>query len=178
MLFRSGEPRVDAPFDQDYAPDRVLEDGERISGPGWTLTAVATPGHTSNHLCFALEGSGALFTGDHVMQGSTVVINPPDGDMQAYLAALQALLDEDIEWFAPGHGFLVAQPQQVIRGLVAHRLKREAKVAAAMRTMPHGSHDDWVKLAYDDVPPRLWPVAKRSLLAHVERIESLGGFNL
>jgi glyoxylase-like metal-dependent hydrolase (beta-lactamase superfamily II) len=116
-----------------FAPQRELQHAERLvcgdpQGRA-TLRVLHTPGHASNHLCFLLEEEATLFTGDHVMQGSTVVINPPDGDMAAYLGALQALLAEDLEWLAPGHGFLVAEPHAVLRALIAHRLRREALVA-------------------------------------------------
>ena len=108
------------------------------SAPGVTLRVLHTPGHASNHLCYLLEEEKTLFTGDHVMQGSTVVINPPDGDMAAYLRALQALLDEDLDWLAPGHGFLVDQPHAVLRALIAHRLRREARVRDALRAGRRG----------------------------------------
>ena len=95
LVLEDDGPRADASFDATYTPDRVLEDGDQISGPGWTLTAVATPGHTSNHLCFALAEEKALFTGDHVMSWSTSVVSPPDGDMAAYMRSLALLMDRD-----------------------------------------------------------------------------------
>ena len=98
-----------------------------------TLRVIHTPGHASNHLCYLLEEEKTLFTGDHVMQASTVVINPPDGDMAAYIGSLRGLLDVDLEWLAPGHGFLMAEPRRAIEWIVAHRLRREAKVVAALR---------------------------------------------
>src|SRR6185436_2761353 len=121
--------------DAHFAPAEQPRDGDRIVlGEGATLRAVHTPGHASNHLCWLLEEEQVLFTGDHVMQGSTVVINPPDGDMAAYLSSLEKLLAiEGLQWFAPGHGFLMAEPQTEVRRLVQHRLAREAKVAAALR---------------------------------------------
>ncbi len=103
-------PRADAAFDTAYAPDRVLADGERVSGPGWTLEAVATPGHTSNHLCFALAEEKALFTGDHVMGWSTTVVSPPDGDMAAYMASLERLMARDDAVYYPAHGEPVEAP--------------------------------------------------------------------
>jgi glyoxylase-like metal-dependent hydrolase (beta-lactamase superfamily II) len=116
-----------------------------------------------------------LFTGDHVMQGSTVVINPPDGDMAAYLRALEGLLSENLEWLAPGHGFLVAEPHAVLRGLIAHRLKREAKVAAALQRQPApATARALVPDAYDDVPSALHGMAERSLLAHLIKLEGDG----
>ena len=119
--------------DQGYAADRVLADGERLQTEHFGLRAIHTPGHASNHLCYLLEQTKMLFTGDHVMQGSTVVINPPDGDMRAYLASLEKLLAEDLAIIAPGHGYLIGAPHKEVRRLVAHRLAREAKVAAALK---------------------------------------------
>jgi glyoxylase-like metal-dependent hydrolase (beta-lactamase superfamily II)/8-oxo-dGTP pyrophosphatase MutT (NUDIX family) len=160
--------------DDSFAPARELGHGERLAvADGTTLRVVHTPGHASNHLCYLLEEEKTLFTGDHVMQGSTVVINPPDGDMAAYLAALAALLDEDIEWLAPGHGFLVAQPHAVLRGLIAHRLKREAKVAAAL-LLGAAAIDGLLPRVYDDVPAAMHPVARRSLLAHLLKLQADG----
>jgi len=169
-----------------FAPDRALADGERLvlEGPygRHTLRAIHTPGHAANHVCLVLEEDGLLFSGDHILNGSTTVIDPPDGNMDAYLQSLDRLLaacaSDGIEFILPAHGHVLGNAPGAITQLKQHRLKREAKIAAAMRQLPHGSHDDWVALAYDDVPERLWPVAKRSLLAHVERIESLGGFNV
>ena len=161
--------------DESFAPQREPQHGERIAlAPGVTLRVLHTPGHASNHLCYLLEEEKTLFTGDHVMQGSTVVINPPDGDMAAYLRALQALLDEDLDWLAPGHGFLVDQPHAVLRALIAHRLRREARVRDALREAGAGSLDDLVLLAYADVPPALHPVARRSLLAHLLKLQADG----
>lgn len=161
--------------DPHFAPDRVPAHGERFdAGPGATLRVLHTPGHASNHLCYLLEQERLLFTGDHVMQGSTVVINPPDGDMAVYLRALQALLDEPLDWLAPGHGYLVAQPQAVLRGLIAHRLRREAKVLAALRSHGPGAVESLVEAVYDDVPAKLHGVAQRSLLAHLLKLQADG----
>jgi glyoxylase-like metal-dependent hydrolase (beta-lactamase superfamily II) len=139
-----------------------------------TLRALHTPGHASNHLCYLLEEEKTLFTGDHVMQGSTVVINPPDGDMAAYLRTLGELLHEDIEWLAPGHGFLVAEPQAVLRGLIAHRLRREARVADALRVRGQAALDELLPVVYADVASALHPMARRSLLAHLLKLEGDG----
>lgn len=161
--------------DTSFAPLREPEHGERLRlGPGTTLRAIHTPGHASNHLCWLLEEEKLLFTGDHVMNGSTVVINPPDGDMGQYLRSLNALLDEDLEWFAPGHGFLVAQPHEVVRALVAHRLRREAKVVDALRPRGRATLDELLPEVYADTPPQLHPVARRSLLAHVLKLRDDG----
>lgn len=168
-------PAFAAGQDTTFQPDEELAGGERLAvAPGATLRVIHTPGHASNHLCYLLEEEKTLLTGDHVMQGSTVVINPPDGDMVAYLAALNALLDEDLQWFAPGHGFLVAQPHAVVRALVQHRLRREAKVAAALKAAGAAALDELLPRVYDDVPPGLHPVARRSLLAHLIKLRRDG----
>ena len=161
--------------DASFTPQAQLQQGQRIElGSGTTLRVIHTPGHASNHLCYLLEEEKLLFTGDHVMQGSTVVINPPDGDMAAYLRALHALLDEDLEWFAPGHGFLVAEPHVVVRALIAHRLKREAKVNDALRRLGPCALELLLPDVYADVPAALYPMARRSLLAHLLKLESDG----
>ncbi len=161
--------------DDSFQPAREPQHGERLPlGGGSTLRVIHTPGHASNHLCWLLEEEQLLFTGDHVMQGSTVVINPPDGDMTAYLRALAALLDEDLRWLAPGHGFLVADPHAVLRALIAHRLKREAKVVEALRPRGAATLDELLPEVYGDTPPRLHPVARRSLLAHVLKLRDDG----
>ena len=165
-----------------FAPQRELQHGERLScggaQGGSTLRVLHTPGHASNHLCFLLEEEATLFTGDHVMQGSTVVINPPDGDMAAYLAALRGLLHVDLDWLAPGHGFLVAQPHEVLRALIAHRLRREAGVLAALQA--HGPADLAALLphVYADVPAALRSMARRSLLAHLIKLQADGAARL
>lgn len=162
--------------DSGFAPRHTPIDGERIVlGPGATLRAVATPGHASNHVCWLLEEEGLLFTGDHVMQGSTVVINPPDGDMATYLASLDKLLALDsLRWFAPGHGFLMAEPQAEVRKLIAHRLGREAKVAAALRAAGTASVEALVPTVYGDVPSARHGIAARSLTAHLIKLAADG----
>ena len=165
--------------DESFAPQREPAHGERIlAGDGATLRVVHTPGHASNHLCFLLEQERLLFTGDHVMQGSTVVINPPDGDMAVYLRALHALLDEDLQWLAPGHGFLVGDPHAVVRALIAHRGRREAKVLRALQRAGPAPLDGLLTGAYDDVPPHLHGIAKRSLLAHLLKLQADGAARL
>jgi glyoxylase-like metal-dependent hydrolase (beta-lactamase superfamily II) len=156
--------------DAGFAPDRVLEDGESVAVEGVTFRAVHTPGHASNHLCYLLEQQKILFTGDHVMQGSTVVISPPDGDMQAYLASLEKLFAIDLAALAPGHGRLIETPHEEARRLIAHRLKREEKVVRALAQKGKGTLDELVPLAYDDVSERLYPVARRSLHAHLIKL--------
>src|SRR5204863_1232396 len=119
--------------DASFAADVTLTGGERIGlGSGSHLTAIHTPGHAGNHLCYLLEEAKTLFTGDHVMQASTVVINPPDGDMATYIASLRQVAELDLDWLAPGHGFLMTEPRAAIEAIVAHRLRREAKVVDAL----------------------------------------------
>ena len=156
--------------DASFAPDRVLQHGDRIDLGGSTLRAIHTPGHASNHLCYMLEETGMLFTGDQVMQGSTVVINPPDGNMRAYLDALQGLIGEGAKIIAPGHGYLIGAPDKEIRRLIAHRLAREGKVTAAIARLGEPTLDELVIAVYDDVHPAIHPVAKRSLTAHLEKL--------
>ncbi|MBX3658516.1 MAG: MBL fold metallo-hydrolase [Ramlibacter sp.] len=166
-----------------FTPDRALKDEERLTltGKGLTHTLVAlhTPGHAANHLCLVLLEDGLLFSGDHVLNGSTTVVDPPDGDMTAYLESLDRLdaacATRGIDFILPAHGYVLGEARQTVARLKAHRLKREAKVLAAMQARPDGTMEDWVAQAYDDVPPRMWPVAQRSLLAHVQRIRALQG---
>jgi glyoxylase-like metal-dependent hydrolase (beta-lactamase superfamily II)/8-oxo-dGTP pyrophosphatase MutT (NUDIX family) len=160
--------------DASFQPDVVVEDGQRIRVGGVTLRAIHTPGHASNHLCYLLEQTRMLFTGDHVMQGSTVVINPPDGNMRAYLGSLERLLAEDIAIIAPGHGWLIGDPHREARRLIAHRLGRERKVVAALEKVKKGSLEELLPLVYDDVPARLHRVAARSLTAHLEKLVADG----
>lgn len=167
-------PRADAAFDPDYAPDRVLGDGERISGDGWTIEAVATPGHTSNHLCFALVESGALFTGDHVMGWSTSVISPPDGDMTAYMASLQKLYDRDDRIYYPAHGPAVEKTRQFVRGMMGHRKQRERQILNILQDGPAGIAADMVPRMYKGVDPRLHGAAGRSVLAHLVDLRTRG----
>ena len=138
------------------------------------IRAIHTPGHASNHLCYLLEQTKMLFTGDHVMQGSTVVINPPDGDMRAYLHSLEKLLREDLAIIAPGHGYLVGAPHKEVRRLIAHRLGRERKVVRALQQLGEASVDELLPVVYDDVPVRIHRVAARSLTAHLDKLAADG----
>lgn len=163
--------------DQDptFQPDREPADGDRLPlGARITIRVLHTPGHASNHLCYLLEEERLLFTGDHVIQGSTVVIDPPDGDMSAYLASLDRLLGEDLAHLAPGHGTLMPQPHEAVRALIRHRLRREAKVLAALKNSPAADLPSLVARVYDDVPAHLHALAARSLLAHLLKLESDG----
>jgi glyoxylase-like metal-dependent hydrolase (beta-lactamase superfamily II)/8-oxo-dGTP pyrophosphatase MutT (NUDIX family) len=158
--------------DHSFCPTLVPADGATIEAGGVALTAVHTPGHASNHVCWWLPSAGMLFTGDHLMQGSTVVIDPPDGDMAAYLRSLQRLpaLGPALRWLAPGHGFLVARPADAVAALVAHRLAREAKVLAALQPDEAMMEAQLLPRVYDDVAPALHPVAARSLRAHLLKL--------
>lgn len=173
LILDDSGPRSDAPFDQTYRPERVLADGENLSGPDWTLTAVATPGHTSNHLCFALAQSGALFTGDHVMGWSTSVIAPPDGDMADYMASLQKLYDREDTVYYPAHGPAVTNPRQLVRGMIGHRRQRERQI---LRLLGEGfpTIPEMVPKMYQGADPQLWPAAERSVLAHLIDLERRG----
>jgi glyoxylase-like metal-dependent hydrolase (beta-lactamase superfamily II)/8-oxo-dGTP pyrophosphatase MutT (NUDIX family) len=160
--------------DHAFAPDLVMAHGDRFMFGGLTLRALHTPGHASNHLCYMLENTRMLFTGDHVMQGSTVVINPPDGDMRAYLASLELLLAEDVLILAPGHGYLIGEPHREARRLIRHRLAREHKVLSALARLGAPTPEALVREVYDDVSERLHGVAMRSLSAHLEKLSAEG----
>jgi glyoxylase-like metal-dependent hydrolase (beta-lactamase superfamily II) len=164
-------PRADAAFDFDYAPGRVLADGEALDGEGWTLRAVATPGHTSNHLCFALEGTGLLFTGDHVMGWSTTVVSPPDGDMTLYMRSLDLLLGRDDRVYHPAHGPPVDKPHAHVRALIVHRRMREKQILAQLAA-GEGRIPAMVENMYRDIDPRLHGAAGRSVLAHLRDLAS------
>lgn len=166
--------RSDAAFDRDYAPDRVLAEGEGVSGDGWTLTALATPGHTSNHLAFALPETKALFSGDHVMGWSTSIVSPPDGDMGAYMASLEKLMERDDRVYYPGHGEAVDNPQRLVRGMLGHRKQREGQI---LRLLGGGDPLDIAAMTarmYVGLNPKLLPAAERSVLAHLYDLRMRG----
>ena len=169
----------------EFVPDKVLQDGEKFvlnsQSELHTLQVIHTPGHAANHLCLILQEDGLLISGDHVLNGSTTVVDPPDGHMGDYLASLDKLVEACQQWHVqfilPAHGYVLGnlwnEPYSAtdcIKRLKAHRLKREDKVRRAMQALPQGSLQDWLPLAYDDVPEALWPVAMRSLQAHVEHV--------
>ncbi|MEO7728444.1 MAG: MBL fold metallo-hydrolase [Burkholderiales bacterium] len=156
--------------DTAFAPGRVFKHGDVLDAGDFKLTAIHTPGHASNHLCYLLDREKLLFTGDHIMQGSTVVINPPDGDMVAYLHSLESLLDLDLARVAPGHGHPIEEPRAEARRLIAHRLKREQKVAEAFGVKNPATMDELLPIVYADVSPRLHQVARRSLHAHLLKL--------
>lgn len=169
-----GEYRADEAFDVDYEPDRVMEDGEAMTGPGWTLRAIATPGHVSNHLCFALEESGALFTGDHVMGWSTSVVIPPDGDMSDYLASLEKLHNREDTVYYPAHGPQVDKPRQLVRGMIGHRRQRERQIIRLLGEGPKSIDEGLVPLMYKGLDPRLSKAAGMSVMAHLVDLERRG----
>lgn len=165
---------ADGRQDPDFVPDQALRDGDIVDCGGFRLRAVHTPGHASNHLCYLLEGQALLFTGDHVMQGSTVVISPPDGDMAAYLHSLERLLSFELAALAPGHGLVIETPHEEARRLIAHRLKRERKVLDAFDRRNPAHLDELLPIVYNDAHPRLHPVARRSLHAHLIKLQREG----
>jgi len=171
LVLESIGPRADASFDKDYAPDHVLADGEPIEFDGGRLVAVATPGHTSNHLCFAY--GDVLFTGDHVMGWSTTVVVPPDGDMAAYMKSLEVLRKRGDRIFYPAHGPAVTKPAQLVRGMAGHRLQRERQILKLIgdkaRDIP-----DIVANAYPGLDQRLVPAAGGSVLAHLLDLQKRG----
>ncbi len=169
-------PRADAAFDASYRADRVLADGETVAGDGWTLVAVATPGHTSNHICLALPESGVLFTGDHVMGWSTSVVSPPDGDMTDYMASLQKLHDREDRIYFPAHGPAIEKPRQLVRGMIGHRRSREKQILKQIGE-GHTRIAQMVPRMYKGVDERLWPAAGRSVLAHLIDLDRRGFVN-
>ena len=176
-----------------FVPDRVLQNGERLTlAPHGlqehmatenchTLLVIHTPGHAANHVCLVLLEDALLFSGDHILNGSTTVIDPPDGNMTDYLDSLdvlrEACVEHQIRFILPAHGYVMGgaewQALATIDHLKQHRLQRESKVLQAVQAMPHGTVEDWLAQVYSDVPQRMWPVAKRSLLAHLARLETL-----
>jgi glyoxylase-like metal-dependent hydrolase (beta-lactamase superfamily II) len=165
-------PRADAAFDTEYRPDHVLADGEVIALPCAQLRAVHTPGHTSNHLCYALDG-GALFTGDHVMGWSTSVVSPPDGDMGDYMASLQRLYDRADRVYYPAHGPQIDNPTQLVRGMIGHRRSRERQILRLLAQAP-AIVPDLVTQMYRGLDARLHGAAGRSVLAHLLDLEQRG----
>lgn len=166
-------PRADAAFDTTYQPDTILADGEIVRLPAATLTAVATPGHTSNHLCYALEESGALFTGDHVMGWSTTVVSPPDGDMSDYMISLDKLYERADRVYYPAHGPQIDKTEQFVRGMIGHRRMREKQI---MRLLETGSSsiEIMVSQMYPGIDMRLHRAAGRSVLAHLLDLQKRG----
>lgn len=160
------EIRLDASHDREHAPDLIMREGDFISGPGWTLRALETPGHASNHLCFSLAEENALFSGDHVMGWSTSIVSPPDGMMSDYMASLEKLRIRDDAIYWPGHGDAVRNPQRFVRGLINHRRHRES---AILKRLSEGDRTiaEIVPVLYAGVPKALHPAASQSVLAHL-----------
>ena len=164
---------VEAGGDLDFVPDHVLADGVTVQGDGWTFEAVHTPGHTSNHLCFALREENALFSGDHVMGWSTTIVSPPDGDMQAYMNSLAKLRARGETRYYPTHGAPIDDPAAFVDALLAHRREREDQIAACLGT-GIGSIPEMVRRMYADVDVKLHPAAARSVLAHLVHMVATG----
>ena len=170
-----GIPAPDGPSqDKSFRPTRVLADGDALETDDFRLDAVHTPGHASNHLCFRHEGLNWLFTGDHVIDGSTVVINPPDGNMKHYIESLEKCKALRCDALAPGHGDVINDPIRAIDWIIDHRLEREAKVLAAMKDNPGLTTRELVPHVYTDIDPKLHGLAERSLLAHLLKMEADG----
>lgn len=171
LVLDDSGPRDDASFDRTYAPDQVLADGDTVTGKNWTLTALATPGHTSNHLCYALPEERTLFVGDHIMGWSTTVVSPPDGDMAAYMASLELLTTRDDRIYYPAHGDPITNPQRTARSHLSHRKLREAQI---LRLLSEGvqSITAMVGQMYSGIDPRLHGAAGRSVLAHLLDLET------
>ena len=157
--------------DETFVPDTVLSHGDTISTNEYTLETIHTPGHASNHLCFYLKDQKCLLTGDHIMDGSTVVIAPPDGNMTAYIESLKLLESYDIDYFAPGHGEFMQEPSKTIQSIIRHRLSRESKVLRCIENNKDQDIDELLLSVYDDVPDILHPIARMSLLAHLIKLE-------
>lgn len=162
------------PQDRTFRPARVLDDGDRLETGEFVLEAVHTPGHASNHLCYRHEGTNWLVTGDQVIDGSTVVINPPDGDMKQYIESLRQLRTLNLDALLPGHGDRIEDPVRAIDRIIEHRLQRERKVLEALATHPRLSSHDLVVHVYQDVPAHLHALAERSLYAHLLKLEQEG----
>ncbi len=160
--------------DASFVPDRVLADGDVLETPEFVLEAVRTPGHASNHICYLHRDSNWLFTGDHVIDGSTVVIDPPDGSMKHYIESLLRIKAMDCAALLPGHGELIDEAERVIDWIVGHRLEREAKVVTALGANPGLTANALVPHVYQDVEKKLYGLAERSLLAHLVKLEEDG----
>jgi len=160
--------------DKTFHPKKFLLDGDLLEEEEFTLEVIHTPGHASNHLCYLVKEEGLIITGDHIMNGSTVVISPPDGNMKHYIESLEKLKNYDLKSIAPGHGEVMKEPQLVAEWIIKHRLEREEKVADALRKAGKGSSDSLVEDVYNDVDPSLFPIAKWSLQAHLLKLADDG----
>ncbi len=160
--------------DSSFHPDRVLADGDKLETEEFTLEAIHTPGHASNHLCFRHVATNWILTGDHVIDGSTVVINPPDGNMRQYIDSLKKIRALEPDALLPGHGYKIKEPKQVIDWIIDHRLEREGKVVDALEANPNLTARQLVPHVYKDVSEKLYAWAERSLLAHLIKLEEEG----
>lgn len=160
--------------DHTFSPSKIWGDGDEINCDEYKLRLIHTPGHVSNHICYLLIGEGLLFTGDHILQGTTSVILPPDGDMGAYLDSLQSLKDLPLRYLAPGHGAVMNNPAKEIQHLINHRMKRERKVLLGLKKLGNSRLDDLVLVVYDDVAEHLIPWAKKTMLAHLIKLQRDG----
>ena len=167
------EVKLDEGHDAGFRPDEMVSDGQRFSGPGWTLEAVVTPGHASNHVCYALLQENALFTGDHVMGWSTTVVSPPDGDMGLYYASLDKVAARDFSRLWPTHGPPVEDVGAFLAAYKGHRLAREAQILDQI-SLGRGRIGEMVPVIYADVDPRLHPAAAHSVLAHLIHLARSG----
>ncbi|MCC0033057.1 MAG: MBL fold metallo-hydrolase [Brucellaceae bacterium] len=165
---------LDASADMDFVPDLVLGDGDHVMGDGWDITAIHTPGHTANHAVFALEGTGILFSADHVMAWATTIVAPPDGAMADFMASLESLMQRDDAHYLPGHGGPVTKPAQFLRGLRTHRRMRERAITERIRAGDR-TIAEMVAAIYRDTDPRLHGAAALSVLAHLEDLVAKGG---
>jgi glyoxylase-like metal-dependent hydrolase (beta-lactamase superfamily II) len=163
--------------DTSFSPQQHFSHNDCLAADDFTLRAILTPGHVGNHVCYLLEDEGVLLTGDHIMQGSTVVIIPPHGDMSDYLQSLKLLEGYDIQFIAPGHGLVINSPDEEIAGLIKHRLGRETKVLNAMREYQRGSLEYLTPIVYQDVSASLHPIARYSLWAHLLKLQKDGLVN-
>lgn len=170
---QGGEIRLEAGDDLSFKPDVEIRDGHRFEGPDWTITAVHTPGHTSNHLCFALTEENTLFSGDHIMGWSTSVVSPPDGDMGDYLASLNRVLDMDFDTIRPTHGPAITEVRTFVQAYIDHRLAREAQIINAIES-GLTCIGDIVASLYKDVDKRLHPAAAHSVLSHLIHMRKTG----
>jgi glyoxylase-like metal-dependent hydrolase (beta-lactamase superfamily II) len=171
LVLRDDGPRADASFDPSYAPDTVMSNGDVLTGADWTIRAIATPGHTSNHLCYALDEDGALFTGDHVMGWSTTVVSPPDGDMADYMRSLQLLMEREDRIFFPAHGEAVERPRRLVRGMIGHRRMREGQILRFIGKNGASPITAMVAEMYRGIDPGLHGAAGRSVQAHLFDLE-------
>lgn len=170
-----GRPTPEGPHqDATFSPHFLVSDGERLETDEFVIEAFHTPGHASNHVCYLHEESNWLFTGDHVIDGSTVVIDPPDGNMKQYIESLRRVRRLDCDALGPGHGEIIRDPERVIDWIIGHRLQRESKVAAALAANPNLTTRELVPHVYKDVDKKLYGWAERSLLAHLLKLEEDG----